>query len=1129
MAINGSIQVNEHTAYAAYTPQELVENIFAKEAGCLLVKNIAFKGMGWDGTNWIASADNRGLSYFHQGNSDFPIAEGLLLSTGSGSEAEGPNNSQSAMSSDGANGVSVAGDTDLNGLLAGTGTSVTSGAILEFDFVPTTTIMEFKYIFASEEYSEYVYAPSNTSSIFNDVFGFFVNKVGGPTTNIATLPSTTTGRSEVSIFNVNNGYKTTHANTAPGDSPRNSEYFITNLDGSVTTQFDGYTVVLTARYTNLEPCETYHLKLAIANAGDDVLGSGVFLQAQSFDAGANFEQHGNGIEGMTNIFEGCSNNKLVFTRTNSATAQTIEFSFTGTASNGVDFIKPGGGALPTSVVFPVGETTVEVPYQAVDDGIADNGEWFKVTLYCPCIGMNISAEKTIYIYEFATIQSTTTTPACFGNSNGTITITATGGSGTYEYAVDSGAWTSSDTFTGLAPGTYTVKMRDVGSCDIKTTSVVVGNVATIDLQVTGGSICTGTKATLTASSTTFPSPIFQWYSNAALTNLVGTGSTFTTPTTLTSNTTYYVQVSSANSPCTHSIAVPVTVNAVPSANPIAAQNYCHGNSTSLTNLTGSTGALFSWTNDQPSIGLAASGTSNHIPSFTATNTGSVPIVATITVTPVINDCSGVPITYTITVNPQPPLPVVTPNGPTTFCAGGSVQLTAPTAAFYQWYRNGLPIPTNSTSSTYTVTSLTTDTYSTATYSVKVKNSYGCESDFSTGTPITVHPLPTASMAVAPGAICLGSAKVITITLTGTAPWNISYSDGSNTVVESGILLSPYTIHVTPSTAGVTTYSILTITDANGCSQSGNSSVQVTAHPIATIPLDRISSDTVCPEANAIIKISSPINGASYYVYSDAGGVNLLDSQTATGADILLNAGVVTQTTTFYLKITSPTDCQENSLVPFEVLVRPTLANYPDIRLQICPYPARSFHLSSYLDTTDFKTVNWSVVTSGSPTPHTAQGTISTSDLNHGTHIYSYNIANSCYPDKNRKVYLLTVKDHVVGKQADTVVVCKDVAGSINLKQILGIAANGTWSCNDPGDAMKPYVKVVAPPSPLAGAMILEGDRAYADLQGTGLMKGYKSDPNAVYLDFVYSTPLTPNSCLSNEERRLVVIVTSTLL
>ena len=62
------------------------------------------------------------------------------------------------------------------------------------------------------------------------------------------------------------------------------------------------------------------------------------------------------------------------------------------------------------------------------------------------------------------------------------------------------------------------------------------------------------------------------------------------------------------------------------------------------------GVSFSWTNSNPAIGLAASGTGN-VPAFTATNKGATPISATITVTPVINGCAGTPISYVITVTP----------------------------------------------------------------------------------------------------------------------------------------------------------------------------------------------------------------------------------------------------------------------------------------------------------------------------------------------------------------------------------------------------------------------------------------------------------------------------------------------
>ncbi|HQK40334.1 MAG TPA: hypothetical protein PLO52_09495 [Flavobacterium alvei] len=66
------------------------------------------------------------------------------------------------------------------------------------------------------------------------------------------------------------------------------------------------------------------------------------------------------------------------------------------------------------------------------------------------------------------------------------------------------------------------------------------------------------------------------------------------------------------------------------------------------------GGTFAWTNSNTAIGLAASGTGN-VPSFTATNTGTTALVATITVTPTVNGLKGTPSSYTITVNPTPPV------------------------------------------------------------------------------------------------------------------------------------------------------------------------------------------------------------------------------------------------------------------------------------------------------------------------------------------------------------------------------------------------------------------------------------------------------------------------------------------
>ncbi len=94
----------------------------------------------------------------------------------------------------------------------------------------------------------------------------------------------------------------------------------------------------------------------------------------------------------------------------------------------------------------------------------------------------------------------------------------------------------------------------------------------------------------------------------------------------------------------------ITVNPTPVANDPADQVVCDGGATTTVNFTGvATG--YSWTNDTPSIGLAATGTGDIVP-FVAINGTSSPVIATITVTPEYTaSCTGGVQTFTITVNP----------------------------------------------------------------------------------------------------------------------------------------------------------------------------------------------------------------------------------------------------------------------------------------------------------------------------------------------------------------------------------------------------------------------------------------------------------------------------------------------
>jgi hypothetical protein len=151
-------------------------------------------------------------------------------------------------------------DPDLNSIASGT----IDRAVLQFDFVPEGDTLKFKYVFASEEYPEFVGAP------FNDVFAFFLTgpNPSGPAynlPNIALLPGTAT---PVSINNVNQNTDTI--------------YFVSNVSNNFV--FDGYTAVLSA-IAPVIPYSSYTIKLAISDVGDKVYDSAVFLEENSFTTG----------------------------------------------------------------------------------------------------------------------------------------------------------------------------------------------------------------------------------------------------------------------------------------------------------------------------------------------------------------------------------------------------------------------------------------------------------------------------------------------------------------------------------------------------------------------------------------------------------------------------------------------------------------------------------------------------------------------------------------------------------------------------------------------------------------------------------------------------------------------------
>jgi outer membrane protein OmpA-like peptidoglycan-associated protein len=161
------------------------------------------------------------------------------------------------------------GDTDLDRIARG---ETMDAAFLQFDFIAETDSISFKYIFASEEYMEFV----NMS--YNDVFGFFLS---GPEiigkVNLAVVPG---NNQIVSVDNIN-ANKNAHLYVDNGSTTSSKIPVDASKVYDNSIQFDGFTKPLTAGY-KVTPNKKYTIKIAIADVGDRVVDSAVFLQGGSF-------------------------------------------------------------------------------------------------------------------------------------------------------------------------------------------------------------------------------------------------------------------------------------------------------------------------------------------------------------------------------------------------------------------------------------------------------------------------------------------------------------------------------------------------------------------------------------------------------------------------------------------------------------------------------------------------------------------------------------------------------------------------------------------------------------------------------------------------------------------------------
>ena len=235
-----------------------------------LVQNVLL-GPGVTVSNIMYNGNPAAIGSFQAIGTNLGIDEGIVMTTGTvianENGPQGPNN-QAGSGVDNAYGGSALLSSILNG------EQTYNAAILEFDFVPVSNNISFDFIFAAEEYGTF-------QCTFTDAFAFLLTDSSGNTSNLAIVPGTT---DPISVLTVRDGQYNSSCESV------NEEWFANyygagGLDPETSpTNFIGHTEVMTAQ-SNVTPNELYTIKLVVADDGDTVYDSAVFIDGGSFDIG----------------------------------------------------------------------------------------------------------------------------------------------------------------------------------------------------------------------------------------------------------------------------------------------------------------------------------------------------------------------------------------------------------------------------------------------------------------------------------------------------------------------------------------------------------------------------------------------------------------------------------------------------------------------------------------------------------------------------------------------------------------------------------------------------------------------------------------------------------------------------
>lgn len=556
--------------------------------------------------NLSTSDLNRTWGFFNKGTTSFPFAKGIVLTTGHARKAG--NFFQATELSDG---VVTQGDVDLATALNIPNSQLRDATYIEFDFIPSSPEVTFRYIFASEEYA------STYPCTIGDGFALLLKKAGDPTyTNLAVLPG---GGGPVSVTNIHSGTEVNGTPLACGAA--NAAYFAgyNSVNPVIQTNFSGRTVPLTARATVI-PGQSYHFKMVLADYSDSAYDSGVFLEAGSFDIGVQIlSPTGVQLPASVNV---CDNAPQVLTASVQVPGTTYQW-FLGT--------NPIPGATSGT-------------YTATQPGV------YSVEVTIPGNSCPGKASVTIVGGTSPTVQNATLT-SCYVAGNATYNLTSAQNSisttpgATFSFyqnqadavAGNANTITSPTTYQSAGGQTIYVLVKNGFCSKVAELNLVKAPQVTASIVPTTILTCTNPQTTLDGSASVYPAgSTFAW-TTTGTGNIVSGGNTLNP--VVNSAGTYTLTISNVFAPdnvtCTATADIVVTGNSTPPNTGLIANKLiiCSGESVILT---ASGGVTYNWT------GLTGNGNTQTV-TPTATTTYEVVAVGT-------NGCvSTTPATVTVEV------------------------------------------------------------------------------------------------------------------------------------------------------------------------------------------------------------------------------------------------------------------------------------------------------------------------------------------------------------------------------------------------------------------------------------------------------------------------------------------------